>query len=85
MMQLKFKMNNSSSNAENSEEEPASIRRIRTPSFENKIEKEKQPVDTENKNIQKEINNMINQMNTFIDSVPSTFSSQIMNINNQVP
>ena len=77
MMQLKFKMNNSSSNAENSEEEPASIMRVRTPSFENKIEKEKATVDPENKNIQIEINNMINQMNSFIDSVPSTFSSQI--------
>ena len=53
MMQLKFKMNNSSSNAENSEEEPASIRRIRTPSFENKIEKEKATSNNaEHKNIQ---------------------------------
>ena len=44
-------MNNSSSNAENSEEEPASITRIRTPSFENKIEKEKANNGTEHKNI----------------------------------
>ena len=45
-------MNNSSSNAENSEEEAASIRRIRTPSFENKNEKEKATSGAEHKNIQ---------------------------------
>jgi len=61
MMQLKFKMNNSSSNAGDSEEEPAQLsRRIRTPSFENKIiEKEKATDGAESTNIQQEIHNMI--------------------------
>jgi hypothetical protein len=68
MMQLKFKLNNSSSNAEGSEEESNTVQRIRTPSFENKIETDNRNTSTEQKNIQLEIHNMINQMNTIIDN-----------------
>ena len=52
MMQSKFKLSNSSSNADGSEEEPTIQQRIRTPSFENKIEAAERQPSSEQKNIQ---------------------------------